>query len=65
MDTWQLIPDPNKVPPYPKGPEQAQEGLGVLGSTSVLIHTSIFQAQPPLPAQLLIQLQGSAQPHPS
>lgn len=31
----------------------------MLGSTSVLIHTRIFQAQPPLPAQLLTQVWGS------
>lgn len=37
----------------------------MLVSTSVLIHTRIFQAQPPLPAQLLTQVWGSAQTPPS
>lgn len=32
----------------------------MLGSLSLLIHTGIFQAQPPLPAQLLTQVWGSA-----
>lgn len=63
-DTWQLIPDP-KFHLIPTGPEQAQQALGVLGSTSALIQTRIFQAQPPFPAQLLPQVWSSAQAHPS